>query len=294
MGMWNKMWGNIVISFISFLALLFMFYGLKNIAHGSGPAEKSLTGDKDFGYERLSNYIINKSGRGRKFLTVIIFFVLTLCFYLFTGNFIFSLFAGICPGIYVSDFLNGFEEKEKDLLNTQIVEFLSSMIVMLKAGNTVRYIFKSSAGSFKNPLGSYLQEIAYQLELNFSLEEALDSFSRKCGSKEINLLVSSLKINNKIGGDLIPVLDNVADNIRHNISLKSRIKTMNTQSRISGNIISVFPVVVLVLMCIFLNDSIMNFFSTGIGIILLFTGGVLEIAGILIIKRITNFRNYGI
>jgi tight adherence protein B len=104
--------------------------------------------------------------------------------------------------------------------------------------------------------------------------------------------VSSLKINNKIGGDLIPVLDNVADSIRNNVKLKSRIRTMNIQSRISANIISIFPVLVLILMCVFLDDSILDFFSTGIGIVFLIAGGIMEIAGIIIIKRITGFKNY--
>jgi Flp pilus assembly protein TadB len=63
---------------------------------------------------------------------------------------------------------------------------------------------------------------------------------------------------------------------------------MSLQSRYSGNIISIFPIIVLVLLYIFMNKTILDFFSTGMGIILLFIGGILEVAGIIVIKKITG------
>jgi tight adherence protein B len=285
------MWNNTLIFFISFFVLVSFLHGLK-IGYAFLSGARISSKDKSSLYPRLQEKIFDRSGRSRKILAFIVFFVLALCFYIFTENIIFSLFISACPGIYIMDFLNSFEEKKKDILHTQIVEFLNNMIVMLKAGNTIRYIFKSSSGCFESPLGDYLREAARELELNFTLDEAMDRFSERCKSKEVGLLVSSLKINNKIGGDLIPVLDNVADSIRNNVKLKSRIRTMNIQSRISANIISIFPVLVLILMCVFLDDSILDFFSTGIGIVFLIAGGIMEIAGIIIIKRITGFKNY--
>ncbi len=152
----------------------------------------------------------------------------------------------------------------------------------------MRSIFKDSANWFKDPLSTYSLEVANELELNSTLDEALDRFSEKCRSREANLLVSSLKINNKIGGDLISILDNIADSMRHNLKLKSQIKTMSLQSRYSGNIISIFPIIVLVLLYIFMNKTVLDFFSTSLGIILLFIGGVLEIAGVIVMKKIIN------
>ncbi|GAH30785.1 unnamed protein product [marine sediment metagenome] len=152
----------------------------------------------------------------------------------------------------------------------------------------MRSIFKESANWFKDPLSAHLLEVANELELNSTLDEALDRFSQKCRSREANLLVSSLKINNRIGGDLISILDNIADSMRHNLKLKSQIKTMSLQSRYSGNIISIFPIIVLVLLYIFMNKTVVDFFSTSPGVILLFIGGVLEIAGVIVMKKINS------
>ena len=282
---------EILVSVISFISIIFLLFGLKNIVYTYGSGIRVLSPGKNYREIRIIKFIINKWETGKKVLIIILFFILTLCIYLLSGNLVFGLFTGICLEIYILDLFKSFEEKRKDLLNSQLIEFLNNMAVMLKAGNTVRSIFKSSAGLFKEPLGIYLMETANELELNSTLDGALDRFSQKCRSREADLLASSLKINNKIGGDLIPILDNVTDSIRHNLKLKSKIQTMSVQSRYSGNIISIFPVIVLILMCIFMKEAVMGFFSTAVGVTLLIIGGILEIAGIAAIKKITGIRS---
>ncbi len=280
-----------LVSVISFVTIIFMLYGVKNICRAYGYFKGQPESGENYRQNRLIKLFINKWESGRKLLIIILFFALTLCVYLFSGNIVFSLFIGICTEIYIIDALKSFEERRKDLLNSQLIEFLNNMAVMLRAGNTIRTIFKSSAGLFKEPLGSYLTEMAGELELNSSLDGALDRFSQKCKSREADLLVSSLKINNKIGGDLIPIIDSVTDKIRHNLKLKSKMQTMSIQSRYSGNIISIFPVAVLVLMCIFTGETVMGFFTTNMGVALLIIGGILEITGIITIKKITGTRD---
>jgi tight adherence protein B len=272
-----KNWNDVLISAIAVVTAVSLFYGFTKLSF-----RLSLK-IKNSGLIKLFTDIYYKK---RKILWAFIFAVLSPLFYLLFRNFIFSLFVSLCVEIYLIDFFNSLEEKRKTLLNIQLVEFISNMIVLLKAGKTVRSIFKESAGRFKNPLGPHLYKAANELELNSTLDEALDNFSKGCGSREVELLTSSLKINSKIGGNIISMLDAISGSVRHNLRIKSQAKTMILQSRYSGNIISLFPVVVLIVLCIFTDKTLLNFFSTFTGKILLITGGILEIAGIIVIKKI--------
>jgi len=279
---------EILISTVLVLTIISLLYGLKKAVSVFSLKTKISYENRNYRESKVIKFLINIYGTGRRILSVFIFIVLILFFYLLSRNIIFSLFVGLCLKIYILDLLNGLEEKRKELLHSQLIEFISNMTVLLKAGKTVRSIFKESANWFKDPLSTHLLEVANELELNSTLDEALDRFSQKCRSREANLLVSSLKINNRIGGDLISILDNIADSMRHNLKLKSQIKTMSLQSRYSGNIISIFPIIVLVLLYIFMNKTVVDFFSTSPGVILLFIGGVLEIAGVIVMKKITS------
>lgn len=283
-----KIWDEILISTVLVLTIISLLYGLKKAVSVFSLKTKISYEIRNYRESKVIKFLINIYGTGRRILSVFIFIVLILFFYLLSRNIIFSLFVGLCLEIYILDLLNGLEEKRKELLHSQLIEFISNMTVLLRAGKTVRSIFKESANWFKDPLSTHLLEVANELELNSTLDEALDRFSQKCRSREANLLVSSLKINNRIGGDLISILDNIADSMRHNLKLKSQIKTMSLQSRYSGNIISIFPIIVLVLLYIFMNKTVVDFFSTSPGVILLFIGGVLEIAGVIVMKKITS------
>ncbi|MBA7618319.1 hypothetical protein ES703_25640 [subsurface metagenome] len=283
-----KILDEILISTVLVLTIISLLYGLKKAVSVFSLKTKISYENRNYRESKVIKFLINIYGTGRRILSVFIFIVLILFFYLLSRNIIFSLFVSLCLEIYILDLLNGLEEKRKELIHSQLIEFISNMTVLLKAGKTVRSIFKESANWFKDPLSTHLLEVANELELNSTLDEALDRFSQKCRSREANLLVSSLKINNRIGGDLISILDNIADSMRHNLKLKSQIKTMSLQSRYSGNIISIFPIIVLVLLYIFMNKTVVDFFSTSPGVILLFIGGVLEIAGVIVMKKITS------
>jgi Flp pilus assembly protein TadB len=274
-----KNWDEILISVTVVISAVFLFYGFKKAAFRFDLEIKNV---------KLIRFFTNIYYKSKKILWIFIFAVLLSCFYLLFGNFIFSLFVSLCLGIYLIDFFNGLEEKRKTLLNVQLVEFISNMTVLLKAGKTVRSIFKDSAGRFKDPLRTHLYKTANELELNSTLDEALDNFSEGCRSREVDLLTSSLKINSKIGGNMISMLNAISESVRHNLRVKSQAKTMILQSRYSGNIISLFPVVVLIAMCIFIDRTLMEFFSMVTGKILLIIGGILEVTGIIVIKKIIS------
>ncbi len=280
---------EILVSIIAVIAIISLFYGFKKAAFGFSIKAGSTGINKNYRKPRIVKFFINLYGIKKKILYIFIFVILTMGFYLLFRNLIFGLLVSSCLEIYLVDFLNGIEERRKNLLNVQLVEFISNMAVLLKAGKTVRAVFKESAGNFKDPLRTHLYMAANEMELNYTLDEALDGFSKGCRSREVDLLTSSLKINRKIGGDIVSMLDAIAESVRYNLKIKSQINTMSLQSRYSGNIISLFPVIVLISMCIFINRNVLDFFSTGIGKVSIIAGGILEIAGIMAIKKIINF-----
>ncbi len=284
-------WSKIIIPFISILFLFLFFSGIRKIISWPGLNRRGRNKNHTGLRSKLTGVIIAGYSRSKKLSLIILFFILTALFYLFFRNLFLSLFVSICGEIFIIDLFNGLEEKRGVLLHKQLIEFISNMTLMLKAGKTVRGTIKESVGLFKNPLNSFLKEIANELELNSSFEEALDRFSESCRSREVFLFVSALKINDKIGGDLAFILDNIAETLRHSLEVKSQLATLSIQSRYSGNIISLLPIIALVLLYAFMNSTMQAFFSTTFGTVLLFIGGVLEITGIVVMKKIININN---
>ncbi len=275
-----------VIAVFTFLSALFGMHKLatyKIIKNSTVNTSVKVLNKNDVRSLRL---FISKFKNNEKILVLFSFLISFLVFYLIFKNIVFSIFIGICSLILISDFLEGFKIKRKELLHIQTVEFVNNTIVMLKAGKTVRNIFKESVNWAKKPLRNYLKKLINELDLNLSFDEALDRFAERCDSREVTLLSAALKINNKIGGDLVFILNSVADTLQSSLAVRSTAKTLTLQSRYSGNIISFSPVIILIGMFIFMRTSVNNFFSSNIGNIVLLIGGTLEIVGIILIKKI--------
>lgn len=229
--------------------------------------------------------------RKRKTFSGLLLAGVFIAIYIFSKNLVFSIFLTVCSVLFFSDFFNFVNEKRTELLHDQLIGFVINIIVMLKAGRTIRDIIRQSVNISKNPLKKYLKSLSGELEISASFDEALDNFAFKCSSREANLIVTALKINNKIGGDLVFVLANIIETLQESFKVKSSERTITLQSRYSGNIIAVLPVLILTGMFITAGESTREFFSSRLGNIFLFAGAVLEISGIIFIRKILNFKN---
>ena len=118
------------------------------------------------------------------------------------------------------------------------------------------------------------------------MDTALDNFAFSVGGMEVNLLANAIKINRKIGGNLLFILENIIKTLQENLKIRSSIKTQTAQSRFSGNFIALFPLAGFICMYLFLNSSLKEFLLSGPGRILLAAGAVLEFTGFFIIKKI--------
>ncbi len=217
-----------------------------------------------------------------------IFILLMTAFSLWFNNMLAGFFMAICISVFISGIFKSREEQKFFRLHYQLIDFIGHLNIMLRAGKTLRYILLNSWPKFEPPLGTYLKEVAENLEINPDLEEVLEIFEKRSSSNEVKLLTSGLKICNRIGGDMVQVLNSVSSTLRQNLKSRSRLNTLVLQSKYSANIISLFPIIALIMLYIFYGDIIMDFFSSGIGIIVLIAGGILELAGIIIMKKIID------
>ncbi len=215
-----------------------------------------------------------------------IFLIITGISYLWLQNILLALFISACISIYIVEIFNIRERNRIKNLHKQLIEFLEHMTIMLRAGKTLRYIFLNAWKKYPDPLGKYLKELAEGLEINPDLDEMMNVFESRSGSREVRLITSGIRINSRTGGDLVTLLSSISITLRESLRSSSRLNNLTLQSKLSANIISLFPVVVLLFLYLFYSDRILDFFSTSAGIIVLIIGGVLEISGIITMKKI--------
>ncbi len=224
----------------------------------------------------------------KKVRNLIILVILICIFYIFLKNILLALFISACLLVYVIDILKSREEIRTQNLHRQLIEFLEHMVIMLGAGKTLRYIFLNSWKKFPDPIRKCLKKVAENIEINPDLEDVMTVFENTIKTREAKLIVSGIRINNKIGGDIIILLNSISRTLREKFRLKSHLDSLTLQSRFSANIIGILPVVSLIFLYFFYSDRLPGFFSKPFGTIVLIIGGILEITGIVILKKIVG------
>jgi len=231
---------------------------------------------------RITNIYIKK----RYLFIIIVFIPMLILSFIFFKNLFIAIFTASMLVMILNEIINNYFKKRKEILDMQLIEFIMNMIIMLKAGKEIRQIFKESATTAKNPIQYYLRSFVNEIELNISIDDALDNFAGKIGGNEVNLLANSIKINKKIGGNLIFILEQIIETIQQNMKIRSTLKTQTAQSRFSANFISLFPLIGFIGMFIFFNSEVLAFLSYKIGNLLIIFGSILELVGFFVIKRI--------
>lgn len=224
----------------------------------------------------------------KKYAAIVFFAMLFMTFFIFFKNIILAAFMAAMGTCVFIEFIDGIFRKRKEALEIQLIEFITNIIIMLKAGKEIRQIFKESVICIKKPLSMYIRVLINEIELNIPMDIALDNFAINIGGREISLLANAIKINRKIGGNLLFILENIIKTLQENLKIRSGIKTQTAQSRFSGNFISLFPFAGFIFMYFSSNLVLKQFLLSKPGSVLLAAGAILEFSGFFIIKKILN------
>ena len=112
-----------------------------------------------------------------------------------------------------------------------------------------------------------------------SFEDALNSLDSRMGSDDLTLVVTSIDIARRTGGNLTEIFDRISETIRGRMRIERRVRTLTAQGRVQGLIVSGLPVVLGLIMTLIKPAMMIPFLTSFVGMgcvgaaILLITGG---------------------
>jgi len=211
-----------------------------------------------------------------------------LVYYGFSQNLmmsaVLSVFLWLLPLLIISS------KKKKRIkeINNQLGDLLVLISNSLKAGYSFLQSVEAAAKEMPPPISDEFVKMLREMNLGVSTEKALDNLTNRVQSRDLEMIVTAILIQRQIGGNLAEVLDNISYTIRERIKIKGEIKAMTAQGRMSGVIISLLPVFLTVVFFLLNPQYIMRLFTNPIGIGMLLFGIIMQIIGMIMIKKITS------
>ena len=170
----------------------------------------------------------------------------------------------------------------------QLPDNLQVLASALRAGYSFSAGLASMADDAPEPSRSELRRASNDERLGMDVSEAMQAVGDRMESPEVEYVGIVAKMQREAGGNTAEVLDQVIETIRARQQLRRMVRTLTSQGRFGGAVISAMPIVVSVGMSILHPGYFDPMFDSTLGVIMLLVGIVMLGCGWLIIRKIVN------
>ena len=157
-----------------------------------------------------------------------------------------SFLLGIgCAGIgfmIPAIWLNAQRSKRHDQISKQLPEAAQMISNSLRAGFSFQHGLAMVADQMEPPISDEFARANVDMNVGSSIDEALRALLARADTNEMNLVVTAILVQRAAGGNLAEILDKVAEQLRERERLIGEVRTMTSQQRFSGLVLSLWPI----------------------------------------------------
>ncbi|MDR1989047.1 MAG: type II secretion system F family protein [Acidobacteriaceae bacterium] len=203
---------------------------------------------------------------------------------LWEGQLILAAIFGTVPILYVRYAANKRIAKFEDLFP----EAIDLMARALRAGHALTTSLQMVADEIPEPVGAEFKLLFDRQNFGMSLPEALREFGLRVPLVDARFFVTAVLTQRETGGNLSEVLDNLASVIRERFKVKRQVRVMSAHGRITGWVLGAMPPVIGVILFIISPQLIRLLVDDPLGRMLLGGAAVLQVVGVLAIRKIVD------
>ena len=143
----------------------------------------------------------------------------------------------LIPRIYLSAQKN----KRLKAFNDQLGDALNLMVNSLRAGYSTAQAMEVISNEMPVPISEEFGRVVLEMQLGVAFDTAMANLLRRVPSPDMDLVITAMSVQREVGGNLAEVLDSISFTIRERVRIKGEIKTMTSQGRMTGYVITAIP-----------------------------------------------------
>ncbi|KLU04822.1 Flp pilus assembly protein TadB [Rhodopirellula islandica] len=183
-------------------------------------------------------------------------------------------------------FLFAKQNARNQQLSRQLPEVFQLISRAVRSGQTVTSALQMIAEDCPSPIREEFALCYEQQELGMWRELAFRKLAERNQVMELRIFVVALLVQNRSGGDLVELLDNLSKMVTKRLRLRDRIKALTAEGRMQALVLMVLPFVALGAIVLFSPEYAETLLERPR---LLVATGVSQGIGALLIRRIVHF-----
>ncbi len=202
--------------------------------------------------------------------------------------FVIGILCGVIGFLLPAYWLTFLRKRRVERIAKQLPEAVTMIANALKAGFAFQHGIDMVAKQMEPPISEEFTRVMVDMNLGASVEEALYAMLARADSEDMNLVVTAIMIQRTSGGNLSEILETVGETMRERERLLGEVKTMTSQQRFSGTVLTLWPLFILAMFSMFNWKHTSLLFTTNAGLVLITVGIVLQAVGYYAIRRILD------
>jgi tight adherence protein B len=161
--------------------------------------------------------------------------------WLLLGNVLAGIFLGAVAFLVPPILLDRAIAHRQKLFAQQLLDILTLIKGSVQAGYGLMQALTLAVQEVPPPASEEFGRVLYEVRLGLSLEDALFNLAERMENDDLQIVVTAVIINNRVGGNLTTVLESTVNTIRDRQQLQGEIRSLTSYARYVGNFLSMLP-----------------------------------------------------
>ncbi len=172
----------------------------------------------------------------------------------------------------------------------QLLDALMTMSNSLRAGFSIHQSFEAVVNERQAPIAQEFGMFLHKTRVGVDFDEALRAMEERVQSEDLTLMTRAIETARLTGGNLTEVFERIAETIRERVRIEGRIRSLTAQGRMQALVVGAMPVLLLIAMSLLDTKMMVSFMTSRLGIAMLLMAAIMEILGVVIIRRIVGVK----
>ncbi|MEU0966927.1 type II secretion system F family protein [Streptomyces sp. NPDC005917] len=200
----------------------------------------------------------------------------------------FGPIAGLLGVFAAVQFLNWQRQKRIERFIGQLPELARILANATHAGLALRTAIGMAAEELEAPAGEELAKVADQLAIGHSMDDALGELAARLPSRELVVLVTTLILSNRAGGQVVSALRNLTETLEERKETRREIRTQLSQVTMTSYAVPVLGIGALFLMNGVKDGTLDRMTGTTLGQAAVLIAFGLYVIGFVLIRRLSR------
>jgi len=170
----------------------------------------------------------------------------------------------------------------------QLPDALIMVSGAMRAGASLSIALEGLVKEQPPPVSQEFELYLKEQRLGVDFEQSMRSMEERNPMQDFRMLVTALRINREVGGNLAETMETLGDTLRRKAMMEGKIQSLTAQGKLQGIVMTGLPILLGFLLNFMEPDAMSKLWTTPIGWALLVVILIMESMGYFLIKKITT------